>query len=192
MMRLLLILFLTFSFYTLIKADDVRDFEIEGMSVGDSLLDYFSEEYIEKRKKYYYPKSKKFFRINTGKIDNLETYEGIQFQLLSNDKKYIIYSISGLILYKNNIEDCYEFKNTLVKEIKSLFPTSENYNYKKKHNADKTGKSVVDRHDFYLESGGMVLVKCSDWSEEMSSADKLTVGILTKQLRDFIQNEADK
>ena len=184
------VLVLIFSLQSLTKADDIRDLEIEGMSVGDSLLDYFSEEYIEKRKKYYYPKSKKFFRINTGKIDNLETYEGIQFQLLSNDKKYIIYSISGLILYKNNIEDCYEFKNTLVKEIKSLFPTSENYNYKKKHNADKTGKSIVDRHDFYFDSGGLVLVKCSDWSEEMHSADKLTVGILTKQLRDFIQNEA--
>ena len=59
-----------------------------------------------------------------------------------------------------------------------------------KNAAQKTGKSIVDRHDFYFDSGGLVLVKCSDWSEEMHSADKLTVGILTKQLRDFIQNEA--
>ena len=38
MKRLLLILILTFSFQTLTKADDIRDFEIEGMSIGDSLL----------------------------------------------------------------------------------------------------------------------------------------------------------
>ena len=28
-------------------ADDISDFEIEGMSVGDSLLDYFSESKIK-------------------------------------------------------------------------------------------------------------------------------------------------
>ena len=190
MKNLLLILILTLSFQYLAKADDIRDFQIEGMSIGDSALDYFSEEYIKKKKKYYYPKSKKFFRINTGKINNLETYEAIQFQLLSNDKNYIIYALSGLTLYENNIEDCFKLKNTLVEEMKSLFPTSENYNYKKKHDADKTGKSVVDRHDFILESGGLVLVKCSDWSEEMHSGDKLTVGILSQELLDFVQNEA--
>ena len=43
MNRLLLILILTLSFQTLIKADDIRDFEIEGMSIGDSLLEFFFE-----------------------------------------------------------------------------------------------------------------------------------------------------
>ena len=28
------------------RADDIRDFQIEGMSLGDSLLDYFSESEI--------------------------------------------------------------------------------------------------------------------------------------------------
>jgi len=41
MKRLLLILILTFSYQTLTKADDISDFEIEGMSIGDSALDYF-------------------------------------------------------------------------------------------------------------------------------------------------------
>ena len=40
MKRLLLILILTINFQSLTKADDIRDFEIEGMSIGDSLLDY--------------------------------------------------------------------------------------------------------------------------------------------------------
>ena len=190
-MRIFLtVLILTFSLQSWTKADDIRDFEIEGISIGDSLLDHFSKEYIEGRKKYYYPKSKKFFRINTGEMSNLETYEAIQFQLLSNDKKYIIHSVSGMILYKNNIEDCYDLKKTLVQEIKSLFPNSVDKNYKQKHSFDKTGKSIVERHDFKLESGGLVIVKCSDWSEEMHPADKLTVGIISKQLQDFLNNEA--
>ena len=35
-----------FSFSAPSFADDIRDFQIEGMSVGDSLLDYFNEEEI--------------------------------------------------------------------------------------------------------------------------------------------------
>ena len=184
------VLVLIFSLQSLTKADDIKDFEIEGMSIGDSLLDFFNKEYIEGRKKYYYPKSKKFFRINTGRLSNLETYEAIQFQLLSNDKKYIIHSISGMIMYENNIEDCYDLKKTLVQEIKSLFPNSVDNNYKQKHMFDKTGKSIVERHEFEIESGGRVIVKCTDWSEEMYPADKLSVGIVSKQLVDFLINEA--
>ena len=48
MERLLLIIILTLSFQTLTKADDIRDFEIEGMSIGDSLLDHFNEKDIKK------------------------------------------------------------------------------------------------------------------------------------------------
>jgi len=54
MKRLLLILILTFSFQSLSKADDIRDFQIEGMSLGDSLLDFFSLEEIKSFKAYFY------------------------------------------------------------------------------------------------------------------------------------------
>ena len=56
MNRLLLILILTLSFQTLSKADDINDFQMEGMSIGDSLLDFFSENEIlsAKQKTQYY------------------------------------------------------------------------------------------------------------------------------------------
>ena len=38
MNRLLLILVLTFSFQTLTKADDIRDFQIDGYTLEESLL----------------------------------------------------------------------------------------------------------------------------------------------------------
>jgi hypothetical protein len=58
MKRLLLILILTFSFQTLAKADDIKDFEIEGMSIGDSALDYFSKDQIIKNSRNYYKNKK--------------------------------------------------------------------------------------------------------------------------------------
>jgi len=54
------VLILIFSLQSWTKADDIRDFEIEGISIGDSLLDYFSDEEINKQKKIFYP-SKKFY-----------------------------------------------------------------------------------------------------------------------------------
>ena len=51
MKRLSLYLFLIlFTLQTPSQADDIRDFQIEGMSIGDSLLDYFSEGEIKKAK----------------------------------------------------------------------------------------------------------------------------------------------
>jgi len=64
MKRLSLYLFLLlFSFQASSWADDITDFQIEGMSIGDSLLDHFSKSQINKAEKIYFPNSKKFFRI---------------------------------------------------------------------------------------------------------------------------------
>ena len=40
------ILILIISFQSLTKADDIRDFEIEGISIGDSLLSFGSKDQI--------------------------------------------------------------------------------------------------------------------------------------------------
>ena len=41
---LFLILFLILNFQSWTKANDIRDFQIEGMSIGDSALKYFSKD----------------------------------------------------------------------------------------------------------------------------------------------------
>ena len=44
----LAVLVLIFSLQSWTKADDIRDFEIEGISIGDSLLDHLSKNKIKK------------------------------------------------------------------------------------------------------------------------------------------------
>ena len=53
MKKLLAIIILSLCFLTSSKADDIRDFQIDGMSVTDSLLEYFDKSYIKKNKGYY-------------------------------------------------------------------------------------------------------------------------------------------
>ena len=54
------VLILIFSLQSLTKADDIRDFEIEGISIGDSLLDHFSEEQIKDNRQTLAYKSERF------------------------------------------------------------------------------------------------------------------------------------
>ena len=61
-MRLLLIIIFLLSFQTFSTADDIRDFEIEGISVGDSLLKYYNLDQINNFLQYDY-KNKKFYKL---------------------------------------------------------------------------------------------------------------------------------
>ena len=47
-------LVLILNLQSLTKADDISDFEIEGMSIGDSALDFFTESEILKNRQNYY------------------------------------------------------------------------------------------------------------------------------------------
>jgi len=44
MKKILAILILIFILQTPSQADDIRDFQIEGMSIGDNLFDYITKE----------------------------------------------------------------------------------------------------------------------------------------------------
>jgi hypothetical protein len=165
MKRLLLILILTFSFQTLTKADDIRDFQIEGMSIGDSLLDYMKLSEIKKKMKTTYPGSKKFSRLFT-KLPNLTTYESVQFHFKTNDKKFLIYAISGHLYFKKNIKECYKKKSKILGELKASLPNMKNKSEKKKHSLDDA--SFIDVTYFYPESGGFISLACYDWSIKMA------------------------
>ena len=54
---------LIFSLQSWAKTDDITDFEIEGISIGDSLLNYFSKDEIELKRLADY-KDKEFSRVD--------------------------------------------------------------------------------------------------------------------------------
>ena len=104
----IIVLVLIFSLQSLTKADDIRDFQIEGISIGSSLIDYFTKNEINKEKKYRikYPNSNKFTAITFIEYSKFKIYDSVQANVKTNDKNYIIYSISGINYFKNKIDDC--------------------------------------------------------------------------------------
>ena len=190
MKRLSLYLFLLlFTLQTPSLADDISDFQIEGMSVGDSLLDYFSESEIEK---ILYPKSKKFART-FHKINN-GIYERVRIHYKTKDKKFIIHGIGGLIYYPNNIEACHTKEKEIIKELESDFPSGrKDAQGKLIHKSDTTGKSTYTYTAFYFDNGTISL-ECTDWSKNITSekgwTDSLGVMINTNEFVHWLRNEA--
>ena len=82
MKRLLIIFIVLFSFQSWTKADDIRDFEIEGISLGDSLFDHFSEKEIKNFGIEYYPD--KEFRVLSVTSNRFKNYDAMQFNIKKN------------------------------------------------------------------------------------------------------------
>jgi len=194
MKRLLLILILTLSFQSLSKADDIRDFQIEGMSIGDSLLDFFSLEEVKRFRAYFY-NDKEYKILQT----NLEpkNYDGIEVAVKDGDRDYTIYQITAGIFYEENIDNCYIKQKEIVSELKDMFSNNvEKNSYKKKHAADGTGNSSNTTTQFEFKSKDVVRVSCYDWGKEIederSYADNLRVTIIEANYRNWINTKAHK
>ena len=185
MKRLLLIFILTFSFQTLTKADDIRDFQIEGMSIGDSLLDYFSEEEIKKNTQSFY-KNNEYTQVEFNDYSKFKKYWGVDINFLTNDKNYTIVSIAGIVDYRENIKECSKQINIIFNEIGKIFVSWEKQNIKsKKHGADKSGKSVFESGS-YKSKQGWIIVGCNDYALETGWMDHLTVNIKNKKFNDWL------
>ena len=88
------------------------------MSIGDSLLDYFSEEEIFndfKVDQYYIPERNKYNRIFIfNKI--FKNYEYISIDVKINDSKYIIHGITGMLDYSDS-KNCFRKQKQIIKDF---------------------------------------------------------------------------
>jgi len=193
MKKLLAILVLIlFTFQTPAWADDITDFQIEGMSVGDSLLDYFSEKEITNQDTFFY-KNKKF-AIAAFEKSSFEIYDAVQFTYKPKDKKYKIYAVESFLFFKN-FNDCYKKKDEIVSELSEFFKNdaTEVNEGTKAHDYDKTGNSKVTSYYFYFNAGGFCDVGCYDWSEKLTKErgwdDELRITIASKEFEKFLSDE---
>ena len=124
MQKFVLIVLLLINLSSATRADDVSDFQIEGMSIGDSLLDFYKIDKINSAPKAYYPNSKKQYL--TEFFDNLKTYDAVAVHVEENDKQFKITSIKGVIFFNKKIKKCKKKMKEIELEI------SKNLNIEKK------------------------------------------------------------
>ena len=194
---LLLILILTLSFQTWIKADDIRDFKIEGISIGDSLLDYLSEVEINKKiiKQDYTSDRFKTIFINSSHI-LVNIYDDLYFDFKKNDNKYIIQAIAAKVDYENlPIIRCLDKKKEIVSSIKLLFPNSEPEDDTQSHPSDETGKSKVYRTSFGITNSNWLSIEasCFSWDKKIIRfSNHLRVSVKSDEYNVWLRDEAYK
>jgi len=188
--KLLAIFILNLCFITLSQADDITDFEIEGISLGDSLLDHYKLDIVKKREidKITYPDSNYSaiaFEIDGGKFESLQlTYNNL-------DPKYKIISIGGRILYKKkDINVCKKKMKEILNDLKNSFKDiSILQREDKPYLYDTLGKSMTYGHVFYLNRGAIDLY-CMDLSDEYRKAngsfDELRISLHSHEMREYL------
>ena len=193
-MKIFILILLIFNIQSWTKADDIKDFQIEGLSVGDSLLIHMSKKKIEQLKKYQVYPNKKFYTLYLEKeFFNLNTYDFIQIDLKRGDKNYILPVVGGVIDFPNNINKCKIKKKKIIDDIINTFPNLIREDRNSAHPQDKTNKSLVYQTYFRLKNGAIV-IDCEDWSDAMEKnynfVDQLKIYVLTNDYNNWLNKEA--
>ena len=187
MNRLLLIFILTFSYQSLTQADDIRDFEIEGISIGDSALEFMTIDEIKNNTMPYFDGDRKYFI--TSFFKNLDTYDQVELYIKSDDDKFIIKTIlAGIFI--DDLDECLNKKKQVVNALDKVFPNIKRLSGTKSHEADKTGKSLQYIDQYVLNFPTHVRAECTKFSNEMKNKgmgnNSLNVVVMTTNIYEWI------
>ena len=186
-----LVLILTLQSFT--KADDIRDFQIEGISIGDSALDFFSEDQIQNNSKNYYTNNK-FIPVQNDNMPFFETYDAVDFAYKNNDNNYTIVSLVGILFYDDNVKDCYKKMDEITESLDEIFVNQKKLpkiTYKHQSPLNVDGKSTITDVEYIFKNGDVVVIACYDYSAAMSAQDHLSVAIDTAVFDKWLKNEAN-
>jgi len=180
---------LIFIFISSSNASNINDFQVEEISVGDSLLKHFSRDEIEKSKQEISYYSEKKFGVLTFYKNSLKEYDAVSVTVKPGDPNYKIYSISGRIRYDNKLSECKNKMKIILKDISKILNNAKYQKENHPHHADTSGKSLTHGYVFYLERGAIDLY-CVDWSREYESKSKsvdfLSLVIHSQEMREFL------
>ena len=183
-------LILVLSFQSWTKANDINEFEIEGISIGDSALEFFSVSQIQKniRKDQYEGSDGKFYDTQITN-NNFEIYDMLNLVFKKNDKNFKIYALGGIIYFGRDTQKCNSNYKDILNDIENFFPnhTKDTWN-NQKHHQDPSGKSLVNGTLLILNSGATTEVSCYSWSDEMKLEDYVVVGINSKEFENWLTN----
>jgi len=187
-------------------ANDLEDFQIEGMSLGESLLKHFTKKDIEAEiKSEWSYKYKRGQYISLGIGDKtgfsmrkvIKNYDRLSVTVQGGDKKYIIQAIAGVIDCEDDINICNSNKKQIVSDLESFFENNlENIDEDVQfHQADKNNESKVISTYFKFKNKKYdnVAVEIYDWSErlgrEQKWSDNLKVSIQSDKFIRFLMKE---
>jgi hypothetical protein len=208
-MKKLLVLLLSLFFLSSpsVFADDISDFEIEGISIGDSLLDYMTEEEIleevERTKDFLFHLNEPNKYAEVYQVVESENYDYLGFiiknnstnqYITNNNEKYTILTIRGIKRYMGDFDGCIAKRDEVVGILSKMFSHIDKDEIRdRNYHPDPSGNSIMD--EVYFEFGNEDLVRlwCSDYDEtfriKMGWSEGLTVMIMSSEINEWLNDE---
>jgi len=165
-------------------ADNIRYFQVEGMKIGDSALDYFSQSQLEDNEQGWHNYSYKEY--STSFMPGKGIYNWFLVSYKNDDNNFIIEALAGG-LEKSNYDnkECNNkldavalnisavYKNTLQEKKKSYKLTAE-----ASRTYPFTGKSIVTSLSFNFLDGAKIILACYNMDKEAKENESFLTSIL--------------
>ena len=184
MKKIFFLIFLVLSFQPLSLADNIRYFQIEGMSIGDSALDYFSESQLEDNEQGWHNYS--YNEYSTSYMPGKGIYNWFLVSYKNDDDNFIIEGlVGGLEKINYDNKECNNkldivalntselFKNTIQEEKKIYELTADaaqNYPF--------IGKSTVTSLSFNFLDGAKIILACYNVDKDTKKNESFLKSIL--------------
>ena len=184
MKKIFFLIILVLSFQNLSLADNIRYFQIEGMRIGDSALDYFNESQLENNEQGWHNYSYKEY--STSLMPGKGIYNWFLVSYKNEDNNFIIKALAGGLEKKNySTKECNDNLDVIALDISESFKNTakeEKKSYKLIADAARTypftGKSIVTSLSFNFLDGAKIILACYNMDKEAKENESFLTSIL--------------
>jgi len=192
MKKIFFIIIFSLTIQTPSLTDDIRDFQIEGMSIGDSALDYFSEAQLEDNEQGWH--NYNYREYSTSLLPGEKIYHWLQITYKNDDDNFTIEALAGVLERRNyNSKKCNNELDVVARDISELF---ENTKQKKKQtyelaaNASRkypfNGKSVVTNMSFDFLDKGSIVLECYNMDKATKRNDSFRTDVRSRAFTNYL------
>ena len=186
-------------------ADDISDFQIEGISIGDSLLDYMTEEEIfkgiEETKNHYLNLNEPNKYAEVYLYKDFPTYTNVSVYInntspnqyiTDKNEKYVILGLRGMIDYIEDFGSCIQKRDEISEISSEMFPNAQKTESIFTYGEGSFDESDIDAIVFMFASGSAIEAQCNNWNEtyriQNNFTEGLSVVIYSEELIDWFSN----
>ena len=191
--KFIIILFFILNFnLTQSLANDINEFEIGPISLGQSLLDYTDKNQIESLKSDSQYSNNKYIRYEISKIVSFENYDYVDVMVKNKTQKYVIEGISASIYY-DKLSKCLEIKSDIQKNVENILIADDKQETKFPSNQDSSGKSMIYGVQYYTKpypSNEAIIINCYHMTNESNINRVLRISVNTHEYALFIVNQS--
>ena len=167
-------------------AGEIQKFKVEGMSIGESALNYFDEKKLEDSEQGWHNYS--FDEFSTSLMPGKGVYDWFLISYRSDDDKFIIEALVGG-MEKNNFDSkkCNNKLDTVALNMSDLFKNTrrDKKKYELTTNASRTypftGKSAVTSLSFNFKDEGEIILECYKIDKDVNQNDSFITTILSQK-----------